>query len=78
MSVARALEFLKQAPQDQGLRERLEACSGREAIAQLTRIASEAGYVFSQDDYREAVRLLAEGELDQAALDEVMREAGFE
>lgn len=78
MSVEQALEFLQQAPQDLALRKRLADCTGREAIAQLTRIASEAGYVFSQDDYREAVRLLAEGELDQAALDEVMREAGFE
>jgi len=78
MSVARALDFLKKAPLDLNLRKRLAACSGRDAIAQLTAIAAEAGYAFSEEDYREAVRLLAEGELDQPALDQVMREAGFE
>ena len=78
MSVERALEFLQRAPQDAVLQERLSACSGRGAIAQLTAIAADAGYVFSEDDYREAVRIAASGELDQAALDEVMREAGFE
>ncbi|MBI1317923.1 MAG: Nif11-like leader peptide family natural product precursor [Candidatus Hydrogenedens sp.] len=78
MSVEGALAFLQAAPGDAEIQHALAACKGRNAIATLISIANEAGYNFDEADYREAIRILAQGELDPEALQQVLRDAGFE
>jgi len=78
MSVEQALEFLERTQSDGSLQQRVEGCSGRDALTQLTTIAAEVGYSFSPEEYREAVRQSVDGELDQESLDQVLRDVGLD
>ena len=76
MSREAALQFIARAGADSALGKRLAGLKGRTAIEALCAIAAEQGYSFNEEDYRAAVVALAEGELDEEALEEVRRQLG--
>jgi predicted ribosomally synthesized peptide with nif11-like leader len=77
MSRERALEFLACAATQPELQARLGALKGRTALDDLRGIAREAGFDFSEEDYRTAIVALAEGELDDEAIENVQRDLGI-
>jgi len=77
MSVENALKFMEAAAQDPDLRMRVGALSGPDTLSRLAEIAAEAGYSFTEAEYREAVAQTADGELDDEALDEAARQMGL-
>jgi len=77
MSVENALAFVKLAEQDHALRLEIGALKGRNAIEGLAALGLVRGLVFSADDYRNAVAVMAAGELDESALRKVLEEVGL-
>lgn len=72
-----ALAFIAAVGKSPELQARLGRMRGREALEQLVEVGKEVGYVFTVEEYREAVVSLAEGELSDESLDEVLRETGL-
>lgn len=72
-----ALAFIAAVGQSPELQERLNRMRGRDVLDQLVEVGREIGYQFSAEEYREAVVALAEGELSDESLDEVLRETGL-
>ena len=77
MPASDALAFIAAVGQSPELQERLSRMRGRDALDQLVEVGREIGYQFSVEEYREAVVSLAEGELSDESLDEVLRETGL-
>ena len=79
MSVQAVHDFWQKARQDPALRQQLEElkAEGKEAtIAAVVRIAAEAGFTFTTEDYDKALRALlgrehAIGELTDAELERI-------
>jgi predicted ribosomally synthesized peptide with nif11-like leader len=76
MSIEIALQFLDHVGQRPALQARIAAFKGRTAIDGLRAVAAEAGFIFSDEDYRAAITHLAAGELSDEAIREVQRELG--
>lgn len=74
MSQEQAERFLDHVEGDPGLRARLGALRGKDALAQLVAIAREAGFSFTEGEYRGAVVARSEGELSAESLDALIRE----
>lgn len=72
-----ALAFIDAVGQSPELQERLNRMRGRDVLDQLVDVGRELGYQFTVDEYRAAVVTLAEGELSDESLDEVLRETGL-
>jgi predicted ribosomally synthesized peptide with nif11-like leader len=72
-----ALAFIAKVGQSPELQDRLSRMRGRDALDQLVDVGREIGYQFSVEEYREAVVSLAEGELSDESLDQVLRETGL-
>jgi len=77
MSEAEAHRFLEEVRRNEVLRQQLEALRGRDALVALAAIAAEAGFDFTEEEYRAAVVAQAEGELSEDAIREVQREMGL-
>jgi len=77
MPVTDALAFIAAVGQSPELQERLNGMRGRDVLDQLVEVGRELGCEFTADEYREAVVSLAEGELSDESLDEVLRETGL-
>lgn len=77
MSLNDALAFIHAAGQAGELRDRVAALRGRGVLDQLCQMGEARGLQFTPDEYREAVVSLADGELSDEALDEVLRETGL-
>lgn len=78
MGVEQAHAFLDAVEMDQPLRERIAELRGAGAIRTLCAIAAEAGFVFTEEDYRAAVVARSSGELSDESLEELMREMAGE
>ena len=74
MSIDDAKAFLARAERDATLREELNALTGPGLLKQLSVIGARHGCVFTEAEYRQAVVDLADGELSEEALAEVLRE----
>jgi len=68
------IDFVGQSPQ---LQDEIATFSGAGSMDRLVELGKQHGFQFSVDDYRQAVVELAEGELSDEALDEVLRESGL-
>lgn len=77
MPTSDALAFIAAVGHSPELQERLSHMRGREVLEQLVEVGREIGYQFTVEEYREAVVYLAEGELSDESLDEVLRETGL-
>ena len=77
MSLNDALAFINAAGQPGELQNRVAALRGRGILDQLCGMGEEMGLQFTPEEYRDAVVSLAEGELSDEALDEVLRETGL-
>lgn len=77
MSQNDALAFINAAGQPGPLHDRVSALRGRGVLDQLCKMGEEMGLKFTPDEYRDAVITLADGELSDEALDEVLRETGL-
>jgi hypothetical protein len=74
VSIERAKDFLRDIPMTPALEERVRALEPRAGLTPLLALARREGYDFSEAHYRAAVVDLAEGELSDAALDQVLDE----
>ena len=77
MPASDALAFIAAVGHSPELQERLDRMRGREVLEQLVEVGREFGHQFTVEEYREAVVSLAEGELSDESLDEVLRETGL-
>ena len=77
MSAENALAFLALAERDGALRREIGLLKGAAAIQGLVQLGSARGLLFSEEEYRQAVMLMANGELDDAALMAVLEEVGL-
>lgn len=77
MSRSDALAFIAAVGQSPELQARIDALRGRSVLDQLAVMGRELGYEFTAGEYREAVVSMADGELSDESLDEVLRETGL-
>lgn len=77
MSSSDALAFIAAVGQSPDLQTQINGMRGRDVLDQLVLLGAEQGLAFTVDEYREAVVTMADGELSEAALDEVLRETGL-
>ena len=77
MSQEQAQAFIEYAGSTPAVQAELEGLRGPGVFPRLIALGARYGYTFTADDYREAVVAMAEGELSDAALDEVLRETGL-
>ena len=78
MSIEAAQAFMQKARTTEVLQQRIEALSGRGTLEQLVDIGRESGFDFSVEEYRQAVVLESEGELEDAALQALLEEVANE
>lgn len=77
MPNADALSFIAAVGQSPELQHQINQLRGRQVLEQLVEIGRERGFLFTVGEYRDAVVTLAEGELSDESLDEVLRETGL-
>jgi hypothetical protein len=77
MSQDQAHAFIEFAGRTPAVQAELDQLRGPGVFPRLIEIGARYGYVFTEEAYREAVVAMAEGELSDAALDEVLRETGL-
>lgn len=77
MSRSDALAFIAAVGQSPEFQARINTLRGRGVLDQLVEMGRELGYEFTVDEYREAVVAMADGELSDESLDEVLRETGL-
>lgn len=77
MSVDQAMAFIALVGESPGLQAEINGYSGKGIFARLIALGARHGFHFSEDQYREAVVALADGELSDEALDEVLRDTGL-
>ena len=77
MSNSDALSFITAVGESPELQGQIDLLRGRQVLEQLVEIGRERGFHFTVDEYRDAVVSLAEGELSDESLDEVLRETGL-
>ena len=76
MSVEAAHQFMKHAGETPALRERIGGLKGKGSMAKLVAMAAEAGFLFTEDEYRTAVVESSEGELSKESLAALINELG--
>lgn len=74
MSIENAVAFLAEAEKNRALRMRLGELKGTGTLKRLVVIAAEAGFFFTEDEYRMAVVEAAQGELLEESLNAVIKE----
>lgn len=74
MSIENALAFLTEAEKNRTLRMQLAGLKGAGTLKRLVIIAAEAGFYFTEDEYRMAVAEAAQGELSEDSLNAVIKE----
>ncbi len=74
MGEEQAHAFLDAAERDEALRAEIAQARGAGALAALCAIAKEAGFTFTEEDYRAAIVARSGGELSTESLTELMRE----
>ncbi len=77
MSIPDALSFIKAVGESEPLQEQINRLRGRHVLERLVEMGRERGFEFSVDEYRDAVVSMADGELSDESLDEVLRETGL-
>jgi predicted ribosomally synthesized peptide with nif11-like leader len=77
MSEQTALDFIKQVRCSPVLSRRINALKGAGAVRDLVQIAAEEGFRFTEDEYRQAIVTLSNGELSEDSLNALSREMGL-
>lgn len=77
MSISDALAFIEAVEKSADLQTQINGLRGREVLERLVELGAKHGHIFTVDEYRAAVVSMAEGELSDDALDEVLRETGL-
>lgn len=77
MSSSDALAFIAAVGKSPELQTQINGLRGRDVLDQLVLLGAAQGMTFTVEEYREAVVIMADGELSEAALDEVLRETGL-
>lgn len=77
MSVENAQVFIDRIRRDEALGERVRALKGAGAMAAAACIGAEIGLEFTEEEYRAAIVLAAEGQLSPASLAETARKLGI-
>lgn len=77
MQEEQARAFIEFAGRTPAVQAELEKLRGPGVFQRLIEMGSRYGYEFTEEGYRDAVIAMAEGELSDAALDEVLRETGL-
>ncbi len=78
MSLENALAFIASVEKSPELQAEINLYSGAGVLKRLVALGEAHGYGFTEDEYREAVVQLADGELSDEALEEVLRETGLQ
>lgn len=74
MSIENAHAFLRESQRNAPIRHRIAALKGPGTLKRLVEIAAESGFFFTEDEYRAAIVELAQGELSEESLNEVIEE----
>jgi GTPase len=77
LSSSDALAFIAAVGKSPELQTQINGLRGRDVLDQLVLLGAAQGMTFTVEEYREAVVIMADGELSEAALDEVLRETGL-
>ena len=77
MSETEAKAFIARVGEHAALRAEVDALRGGDVLQRLVKLGAENGFQFTEEDYRQAVVSLADGELSEESLDEVLRETGL-
>jgi len=77
MSIPEALSFIAAVGESPVLQEQINQLRGRDVLERLVELGRERGFDFSVDEYRDAVVSMADGELSDESLEEVLRETGL-
>jgi predicted ribosomally synthesized peptide with nif11-like leader len=77
MSIPNAQVFLQRLRTDESLNQRVRALRGAGAMAEAAAIGCEIGLDFTEEEYRAAIGLAAEGQLSEAAIKETARQIGI-
>ena len=77
MSQEEAVRFIAFVGESPELQAEIDSYKGAGVLKRLAALAGRHGFTFSEEEYRAAVVQLAEGDLSEEALDEVLRETGL-
>jgi predicted ribosomally synthesized peptide with nif11-like leader len=77
MSVAQATAFIEYVGASPALQREIDGYSGPGVLKRLVDLGARTGFSFTEEDYRNAVIELADGELSDESLDAVLRETGL-
>jgi hypothetical protein len=78
MSLDAAMAFIDEIGKSSELQNIVNALQGKGVLARMVELGAKHGFVFSEADYRAAVVEMADGALSDEALDDTLREAGFD
>lgn len=78
MSIESAKLFLNAVRENESLRSHINALSGKDVLGQMIKMAQCEGFDFTLDEYREAVVLESQGELEVDALNEALDQLGLD
>ncbi len=74
MSIEEATAFIQHVRTHTTLQETIQKLTGRDVLEKMSHIGAIEGYAFSQEEYREAIVLDADGGLSEEAIMETMAE----
>lgn len=77
MSKNDAIRFLQEIHRYPKVQRQLKGLKGKDAIRDLTLLASSIGFHFTEKEYRAAVVALSDGELSPASLNNLIHEMGI-
>lgn len=77
MSQEDAARFIAAVGDTPALQAEIDTYKGAGVLKRLADLGAAHGYQFTEDEYRAAVVSLADGDLSDEALDEVLRETGL-
>jgi predicted ribosomally synthesized peptide with nif11-like leader len=78
MATEQAHCFMEYARRTPEIQSRIEKLKGASAVRDLVDIAAEAGFAFTEAEYRTAVVEASNGELSDESLDELVRQMGMQ
>jgi hypothetical protein len=77
MSEQTALDFIKHARRSPVLSRRINALKGAGAVRDLVQIAAEEDFCFTEEEYRQAIVTLSNGELSEDSITALSQEMGL-
>ena len=77
MSREHAAAFIRKVGKSPQLQAEVNSYHGKGVLKRLVELGAKHGLHFTEREYRDAVVTLAEGDLSEESLNEVMRETGM-